>query len=153
MKKLMMTLMLCCAFAFQASAQDIYKEVKNLMDGYLKVKNDTTQNLDVRKVATFKWDAIYYLVYMSSEETESELGNQVSSMIDYVNLYLKKLRDAKGSEAKKAVMGKFKSATIENSKHNDTDKETIYAYVDNQDFLTQFSLDTDWVKALEAVKK
>lgn len=147
-----MTLVLLCAFVVQASAQDIFSEVKNLMDGYQKVKNDTTQNLDVRKIATFKWDAIYYMVYQSSNETESDLGIQVSSMIDYVNLYLKRLKDAKTKQAKELVASKFKNATIENARFNDQDKDVVYAYVDNPDFLTQFSLDTDWVKALDAVK-
>lgn len=152
MKKFM-TLMLFCVIAAQASAQDIFNEVKRLMDGYQKVKNDTTQNLDVRKIATFKWDAIYYMVYQSSDDTEGELGAQVSSMIDYVNLYLKKLKDAKSKQEKEVVASTFKNATIENARFNDQDKDVIYAYVDNPDFITQFSLDTDWVKAYEAVKK
>lgn len=152
MKKIM-TLMLFCIIAAQASAQDIFNEVKRLMDGYQKVKNDTTQNLDVRKIATFKWDAIYYMVYQSSDDTEGELGAQVSSMIDYVNLYLKKLKDAKSKQEKEVVASTFKNATIENARFNDQDKDVIYAYVDNPDFITQFSLDTDWVKAYEAVKK
>lgn len=152
MKKII-TLMLFCVFAAQASAQDIFNEVKRLMDGYQKVKNDTTQNLDVRKIATFKWDAIYYMVYQATDETEDELGVQVSSMIDFVNLYLKKLKDSKGKQDKEIIASKFKNATIENARFNDQDKEVIYAYVDNPDFLTQFSLDTDWEKALEEVKK
>ncbi len=151
--KRIMTLMLFCAIIAQASAQDIFNEVKHLMDGYQKVKNDTTQNLDVRKIATFKWDAIYYMVYQASDETESELGVQVSSMIDFVTLYLKKLKDAKTKQAKEVIVSTFKTATIENARYNDQDKDVIYAYVDNPDFITQFSLDTDWVKALEAVKK
>jgi uncharacterized protein YutE (UPF0331/DUF86 family) len=153
MKKVFMTLMLLGIFLAQASAQDIFGEVKKLMDGYQKVKNDTTQNLDVRKIATFKWDAIYYMVYKSSDETEQSLGVQVSAMIDYVNLYLQKLKNAKGKDNKALIAAKFKNATLENARYNDVDKEIIYAYVDNPDFLTQFSLDTDWVKALESVKK
>lgn len=92
------------------------------------------------------------MVYQSSDETESSLGTQVSSMIDFVNLYLKRLKDAKTKQAKELVAAKFKNATIENARYNDQDKELIYAYVDNPDFLTQFSLDTDWVKALDDVK-
>lgn len=153
MKKTIMTLVLLCVAICHASAQDIFKEVKNLMEGYQKVKNDTTLNLDVRKVATFKWDAIYYMVYQASDETEDELGTQVSAMIDFVTLYLKQLKDARTQQKKEVVVSKFKNATLENARYNDQDKDVIYAYVDNPDFLTQFSLDTDWVKALEEVKK
>lgn len=152
MKKVLVILTMLCGLASQASAQDIYNEVKNLMDGYLKVKNDTTQNLETRKIATFKWDAIYYMVYQASDETEWELGSQTNAMIDFVNLFLQRMKDARGNKDKQLVIAKFKNASLENSRYNDTDKETIYAYVDHPDFLTQFSLDTDWVKALEAVK-
>ncbi len=152
MRKIIMTLLLCCTFAFQGSAQEVFTEIKGLMDGYLKVKNDTTLNLEVRKIATFKWDAIYYMVYKCTDETESELGTQVSAMVDFVNLYLARLNKAKKASDKQLVRAQFKNATIEHAKFNDPDKDIIYAYVDNQDFLTQFSLDTDWVKALDAVK-
>ncbi len=153
MKKTLLTLVMLCIAICQASAQDIFNEVKNLMDNYQKVKNDTTQNLDVRKIATFKWDAIYYMVYQATDETETELGTQVSAMIDYVTLYLKQLKEAKSQQKKELVISKFKNATLENALFNDQDKDVIYAYVDNPDFLTHFSLDTDWVKALEEVKK
>lgn len=51
------------------------------------------------------------------------------------------------------IMSRFKKATIENALFNDMDKDIIYAYVDNDNFITQFSLDTNWVKALEEVRR
>jgi len=51
------------------------------------------------------------------------------------------------------VKAKFRTASINNSLFNDVDKEVVYSYVDNDKFITNFSLDTDWVKALEAVKQ
>ena len=33
------------------------------------------------------------------------------------------------------------------------EKEITYGYVDNSNYITNFSLDTDWVKALAEVKK
>ena len=50
-------------------------------------------------------------------------------------------------------MSRFKKVTIENALFNDMDKDIIYAYVDNDNFITQFSLDTNWVKALEEVRR
>jgi 4-hydroxybutyryl-CoA dehydratase/vinylacetyl-CoA-Delta-isomerase len=35
----------------------------------------------------------------------------------------------------------------------DMDKELVLSYFDNPNCITQFSLDTDWVKAVEEVKK
>ncbi|MCD8288296.1 MAG: hypothetical protein LUC49_01360 [Prevotella sp.] len=153
MKKIIFALLLSCTFAAQAPAQAIYEEVKNIMDEYQAVKDDTSKSLDVRKVATFKWDAIYYMVSKGGNMSESELGQQVSAMIDFVNLFIDKIDKTKNAKNRQVVMSKFKNATLENARYNDTDKEVIYAYVDNQNFLTQFSLDTDWVKALEEVSK
>ena len=51
------------------------------------------------------------------------------------------------------VKAKFRAASINNSLFNDVDKEVVYSYVDNDKFITNFSLDTDWVKALEAAKQ
>ena len=51
------------------------------------------------------------------------------------------------------IMSRFKKVTIENALFNDMDKDIIYAYVDYYNFITQFSLDTNWVKALEEVRR
>lgn len=153
MKKIFITLMLFCSFAMQSSAQEIYEEVKNIMASYEAEKNDTTKNIELRKIATFKYDAIYYLLLQTEGETERELGNQVASMIDFVNLFLERVQEGrKDKKNKELVLAKFKAASLEHAKYNDTDKETVYAYVDHPNFITQFSLDTDWIKALEAVK-
>lgn len=155
MKKILVTLMLCCSFIAQVSAQEIYKEVKKIMDDYEAIKNDTTKDLEVRKVATFKWDAIYYMILMGSDKqtlTERELGTQTYSMIEFVNLFFDRMKKAKRDADKAAILSKFKAASRNNAIYGDTDKETVNAYVDHPNFLTQFSLDTDWAKALEAVK-
>lgn len=154
MKKIFITLMLFCSFAMQSTAQEIYEEVKNILVSYETEKNDTLKNIELRKIATFKYDAIYYMLLKTEGETERELGNQVASMIDFVNLFLERVNETRKDKNKKElVVSKFKAASLEHAKYNDTDKETVYAYVDHPNFLTQFSLDTDWVKALEAVQQ
>ena len=50
-------------------------------------------------------------------------------------------------------MARFKNASISNSRFNDTDKELVLSYYDNSNYMTQFSLDTDWVKALAEVRR
>ncbi len=153
MKRIILTIVLCMAVAMQAWSQDIYHEVKKLMDDYEQIKLDTSKNIEERKVATFKYDAIYYQIYMGSEATEHELGQQVSAMIDFLDLYFTNLQKVRTNDYKNRVRIKFKTATLENARFGDTDKETIYAYVDNDDFITNFSLDTDWVAAYDQVKK
>lgn len=154
MKRVVFTL-LSCLFAITISAQDIYKEVKKLRANAEAFMNDTTNNLEARKIACFKNDALYYLVEKASKEdsfTEYQLGQQADAMIEFVNLYVKRLSSEKKKKDKEVIMAKFKAATIQNSLFNDMEKEIVYGYVDNDNFITQFSLDTDWMKALAEVQ-
>lgn len=154
MKKLLMIFAILFA-ATSVSAQEIYKEVKRIQKQAETFANDITKNLDERKIACFKYDAIYYLIDRASQEdrfTEYELGQQTDALIEFVNLYVKRLASANKKD-KDMVKAKFRTASINNSLFNDVDKEVVYSYVDNDKFITNFSLDTDWVKALEAVKQ
>ena len=154
MKKLLMIFAILFA-ATTVSAQEIYNEVKKIQKQAETFANDTTKDLHERKIACFKYDAIYYLVDRASQEdrfTEYELGQQTDALIEFVNLYVKRLASANKKD-KDMVKAKFRTASINNSLFNDVDKEVVYSYVDNDKFITNFSLDTDWVKALEAVKQ
>lgn len=137
------------------SAQEIYDEVRRIEKEAKTFANDTKNNLEARKIATFKYDAIYYLIDKASQEplfSEYELGVQTNAMIEFVNLFVSKLSTLKKNKDKEMLKAVFRTATINNSLFNDVDKEVIYSYVDNENFITQFSLDTDWPKALAEVQ-
>ncbi len=137
------------------SAQEIYDEVRRIEKEAKVFANDTKNNLEARKIATFKYDAIYYLIDKASQEplfSEYELGVQTNAMIEFVNLFVSKLSTLKKNKDKDMLKAVFRTATINNSLFNDVDKEVIYSYVDNENFITQFSLDTDWPKALAEVQ-
>mgnify|MGYP006914191710 FL=1 len=102
----------------------------------------------------FRSDAIFYLITKGSQEerfSEYELGVQTNAMIEFVNLFVSRLSEIKKDKDKEMLKAKFRTATINNSLFNDVDKEVIYSYVDNESYITQFSLDTDWPKALAEV--
>lgn len=156
MKKLLLSLTLLVAFTLTASSQEIYKEVRRIMQQEEAIKNDASKSLDARKIATFKWDAIYYIIMKAGESdtfTSYQVGQQTDAMIDFVNRYVKRLSEEKKKQQREIIKSRYKNASLTNSLFNDMDKDIIYGYVDNQNFITQFSLDTDWVKALEEVKK
>lgn len=155
MKKLFIILALVCMSVLSISAQEIYDEVRRIEKEAKAFANDTKNNLEARKIATFKYDAIYYLVDKASQEplfSEYELGVQTNAMIEFVNLFVSKLSTLKKNKDKDMLKAVFRTATINNSLFNDVDKEVIYSYVDNENFITQFSLDTDWPKALAEVQ-
>ncbi|WP_278887741.1 hypothetical protein [Leyella stercorea] len=155
MKKLFIILALVCMSVLSTSAQEIYDEVRRIEKEAKVFANDTKNNLEARKIATFKYDAIYYLIDKASQEplfSEYELGVQTNAMIEFVNLFVSKLSTLKKNKDKDMLKAVFRTATINNSLFNDVDKEVIYSYVDNENFITQFSLDTDWPKALAEVQ-
>lgn len=155
MKKLFIILTLVCMSVLSTSAQEIYDEVRRIEKEAKAFANDTKNNLEARKIATFKYDAIYYLIDKASQEplfSEYELGVQTNAMIEFVNLFVSKLSTLKKNKDKDMLKAVFRTATINNSLFNDVDKEVIYSYVDNENFITQFSLDTDWPKALAEVQ-
>ena len=155
MKKIIMLLALTCLFTVKATSQEIYKEVNRIMHHAEAIKKDTSKDSEERKVATFKVDAIFYLLTKAAQTdgfTEFELGKQADAMIDFVNSYIKRLSNASKKADKEILMAKFRNATIQNPLFNDPDKEVTRAYVDNNKYITQFSIDTDWVKAYNMVK-
>ena len=94
MKRFVLILAMICATIADASAQEILKEVKRLEKQAETFANDTTKNLNERKIACFKYDAIYYLIDKGSQEgtfTEYDLGEQTNAMIEFVNLFVKRL--------------------------------------------------------------
>ena len=80
------------------------------------------------------------------------LDVQAYAMYDFVNLFMRRLTEARKKADKEKVMTRFREASINNSRFNDMDKELVLSYYDNPNYLTQFSLDTDWVKALAEIR-
>ena len=147
---------MACFTVSVANAQEIYKEVVRLKTNAETLMNDTTKNMDVRKVACFKNDALYSLIDKAADApdfSELELGKQANAMIEFVNTFIKRLSQEKKKKDKNIILATYKNATTSNPLFNDPEKEVTYGYVDNEKYITQFSLDTDWVKALQTIKK
>lgn len=147
---------MACFTVSVANAQEIYKEVVRLKTNAETLMNDTTKNMDVRKVACFKNDALYYLIDKAADApdfSELELGKQANAMIEFVNTFIKRLSQEKKKKDKNIILATYKNATTSNPLFSDPEKEVTYGYVDNEKYITQFSLDTDWVKALQTIKK
>lgn len=155
MKMILLTITLAFA-SVEVNAQEIYNEVRRMQKQFETVKLDKTKKMDERKIASFKWDAIEYMLYKAKQDstfTELQLGKQTNAMVDFVNLFIKRLVEAGNSKSKRETVGlRFKNASINHSFFHDEDKDLVLAYYNNPKFITRFSLDTDWVEALKEVR-
>ena len=156
MKKALLTLVLLCTVTLAAQAQEIYNEVMRMQEEFKTIKYDKDKPMTERKTASFKWDAIEYMLYKAKDDstfTEKQLGVQTYAMTEYVNLFFKRLAEAKKNNSKKEIaVTRFKNASLNNALFGDLDYDLCRAYVENANFMTPFSLDTDWVKALAEIR-
>lgn len=159
MKKSIAIAALVCLISTAVKAQAVFKEI---YDSSNKVLTDSREDVEVRKIALFKVDALTYINTqvmaeindtancMSEKEMAHLIGRRDSLayfLYDYVNLFTKEYARAKEGKARDRVMKIFRDASINNPLCNDADKQFVLAYYNREDFLTQFSLDTDWIKA------
>lgn len=154
MKKFFIAIALFCTFTLQTEAQEIYNEVVRIQKNFEKTKYDKTKKLDERRVASFQWDAIEYMLYKAGNDssfTERQLGEQTNALMEFVQLYFKRLSESSKSK-KNIVVARFKNASLNNSLFQDMDKDLVLAYVNNPTYTTPFSLDTDWTKALKEIR-
>ena len=162
MKRLFLFLIMALAMSGQAAAQDVANEIIKLSKA---IVDDTKQDLQTRRIAYFKVNVINYMkmkvrdevlrdtnVLKVFNENMKMLNEQSYAMYQFVNLFVKRLSESNKKEAKEVVMTRFRNASINNPLFNDMDLDLVLSYYNNPEYLTRFSLDTDWMKALEEVR-
>jgi len=161
MKRLMISIAICCMAVVGTQAQQAFKEIYELSN---KTLMDSKEDKEVRKVALFKVDALTYLNTKLLEvllDSTHQHGYNVMArrdsmayfMYDYVNLFTREYSRANKKGEKERILKTFREASINNPLFNDPDREYVLTYYNREDFLTQFSLDTDWVKANAYVRR
>ena len=162
MKRLFLFLIMALAMSGQAAAQDVANEIIKLSKA---IVDDTKQDLQTRRIAYFKVNVINYMKMKVRDEVLRDtndlkvfnenmkmLNEQSYAMYQFVNLFVKRLAESNKKEAKEVVMTRFRNASINNPLFNDMDLDLVLSYYNNPEYLTRFSLDTDWMKALEQVR-
>ena len=164
------TALALAALAFTATTyaqkpQHVYEQIYR---SSYKVASDKKEDTEVRKIASFKVDAIGYLKTktleaLSAPQTKltakeiarlnSRLDSMAYYMYDYVNLYLKSYAKATTERERNRIKRIFREASINNPLYGDENDDIILAYYNREDYPTQFSLDTNWIAALVEVKK
>lgn len=162
-RRLLISALMACFGFVSMNAQQVFKE---MVQENKKIAEDKSKDLEVRKIATFKHDALSYMAMKVRDDVLADttnlefahkivqqLNEQSLSLHEFINLYIKRLTSASKKKDREVVMALFKNASLSNSFYNDDDYELVRAYCDNNNFITQFSLDTNWTKALEQVRK
>lgn len=158
MKKIILIFALLCSLSATVKAQDVWKEVRRLSS---VVAADSTKDLTTRRVAQFKIDALDYMRQRYWQEMKDSsmvdyydvLNHQSLALFEYIDLFTKRLTPLKKTKDREKMVEVFKAASLSNSKFFDMDKELVEAYILVPGYLTQFSLDTDWEKALADVRQ
>ena len=153
MKRIFLFLFAAIGICTNMQAQEVYKEILKLSEN---IANDSSKDMESRKIATFKVDELLYMAMKTRElmpdSTVNVLDNQAYAMYDFVNLYVKKLSEAKNQKGKDTIAEIFKTASIQNPRFNDMDLDLVESYIRNEGYITKFSLDTDWEKAAEQAR-
>lgn len=136
---------LACVAFVGVNAQERYKAALEMAR---TVAEDEKKEIGLRKIATFKYDELCYTGQRTREQMPDkydELDEQALALFEFLDLYLSNYE--KASDKNKAkVMQDFKQFCIEFPRYTDDDTLLTEAYY-NDNYITQFNLNTDWVKA------
>ena len=158
MKRLILFFAMSCVFTANIQAQEVWKEVKRMSANDAK---NNSKDIEIRKMATFKVDALDYMKQRYVETLPDscvadliyKLDHQAYALYDFVNKFMQQLDRFESKKDKQRVIDIFKQTSLENCKFFDTDKDVVESYIQTPGYLTQFSLDTDWEKAVEDIEK
>ncbi len=162
---IVIALLLMSFTAIKAQEERVSKQIYT---SAYKVATDTREDVDVRKAASFKVDAITYLNTRTLEAVidttkqlsgkdiahlNTQLDSMAYCMYQYINLFTKEYGKATKQRDKDRILKIFRDTSINHPLYNDPDKDIVLAYFNREDYLTQFSLDTNWIDALAEVKR
>ena len=152
MKRILFILTLLAIVA-GATAQEAYNEAIRMARD---VVDDTSKPLDMRKVAQFKYDALYYMGRQAMKtmpnDPSSILDYQARALFQFMNLFYGQYTMSTKRD-KPAVIEYFKKISLAHPLFNDQNKSYVLAYLTFPGAITQFSLDTDWVAAYNDIRK
>ena len=96
-------------------------------------------------------DEISEIMDIHVQSARNLLFRSIEKIRKGVPSFLESLAQTKKKKDKDFIMMVYKEATIHCPRFNDMDKDLILSYYNNDNFLTQFSLDCDWEKAQQEV--
>lgn len=156
MKRFVMLVVLSCCL-MPGFSQEIFNR---LYTSASEVLNNPESNEAKTKLNYFFLTELNYLRSTAEqrlpEVTTTFLDNQAYYLSEFVTSFFKDVSVAHrvSADCQHAVVLGYVNATIENPLFGDSDKEKVHSFLNDPQYPTPFSLDTDWEKAYkEAVKR
>lgn len=155
MKKMLLAALMALTFTTQASAQEIYTEIKKMAQ---EVVDDPNANMLIKQMNAFKVAALNYMGMKMREvmpdSTAEFLDKEALGLYNFMSTYTQTLvaNSMEPAAYQTKMIQLFMDASYKNPLFNDADKNYVLQFYLNGDCMTRFSLDTDWVKALFAVE-
>ena len=155
MKKTIILAIALCSSLLTANSQDIYNSIRSKSKAAVEAKG--TDKI-VKRISQFKVDALDYMMIKMQEQMPDSstvlLDKQAYAMQEFVNFYIKKvlLNNDKSDSTQIKGIKMFMDASYSNPLFNDPDEELTLGYYYSPNAITRFSLNTDWRKALVAIK-
>ena len=156
MKRLFIILFATFALATTSSAQEIFYEIKNSAEAIIA---NPSANPLVKKFSRFKVEALNYMAMKMREEmpdsTVELLDKEALSLNTFLTIYTNALVENSQQPAafQLKVISAFMDASYGNPLFNDPDKDLVLVFFKDGESMTRFSLDTDWRRAVLAVKE
>ena len=165
MRSIIIIAILTFTMSMGAKAQKVFQEIFNSSN---KTLYDAREDVEIRKIALFKVDALTYIntqiLAEINDSTKKLTDEQIAEKItrrdslayflyDYIDVFTKEYSRYNKEKDRNRVMKIFRDASINNPLYNDADKQFVLAYYNREDFLTQFSLDTDWITAYAEARR
>ena len=151
MKKWILILMIFSSVSY-LKAQEVFN---TMLEKATSVVNSEDRNDYNTKINYFYYTELNYMKNKSKASNQAGfkvLDEQAYAMQEFVTDFFKQMAAA-NDKNRKNVIKIFVNATRENPHFDDKDNQTTLSFVSDPEYITPFSLNTDWIVAHKEAKK
>ncbi len=151
MKKWILLLMIVSSTSY-IKAQEVFSMI---LENATNVVNTEDRNDYNTKINYFYYTELNYMKMKSKASNDAAykvLDDQAYAMQEFVTDFFKQMA-AVSDDKRKDVVEAFIKASLGNPLFDDKDTDTTHSFISDPEYITPFSLDTDWVSAHKAAKK
>ena len=134
-------------------AQEVFN---TLLEKASEVVNTNDVNDYNTKINYFYLTALNYMKTQANPQDAAQfkvLDEQALAMQAYVTDFISWMSKTRDEDLRRQGIQLFIDASAEHPFFNDQDKETTDSFINDSNYITPFSLDTDWMAAHQAVKE